>query len=303
MKKIFKLVSISMISTSMLLTGCGGGGSASVRSTSFSSFSAINPPEAIAFAGMTREADYSAPAPAFLVTSVNDLGVSQTSSATLTYGSSGSLDKITINTPNSTVTWNTADGDTIDTFSGVIIGAENSAGTNVGIAIDPTGIPGWDYQTFGVWITGLDTGSGRVGTMSIGSPTAGSAIPGTGTPTFTGLSTGVYVDSSGEGYMAIGELTVLADFSNRSLAFATRNTEKISLNSDISSAADNLDMIGTLRYSAGVNSFSGPVSATGLTGTAEGRFYGPSAQELGGVFSLSADSGIESYIGGYGATQ
>ena len=112
-----------MISTSMLLTGCGGG-SASVRSTSFSSFSAINPPEAIAFAGMTREADYSAPAPAFLVTSVNDLGVSQTSSATLTYGSSGSLDKITINTPNSTVTWNTADGDTIDTFSGVIIGAE-----------------------------------------------------------------------------------------------------------------------------------------------------------------------------------
>ena len=121
--------------------------------------------------------------------------------------------------------------------------------------------------------------------------------------TVTGFFTGVYVVSSGDCYLARRELSVLADFSSRSLAFATRNTEKINLNSDISSAANNLDMIGTLKYSAGVNSFSGPVSATGLTGTAEGRFYGPSAQELGGVFSLSADSGIESYIGGYGATQ
>ena len=55
-----------------------------------------------------------------------------------------------------------------------------------------------------------------------------------------------------------------------------------------------------MTYAAGTNTFTGNVTATGLSGTSTGRFYGPSAQELGGVFSLSG-AGMEHYAGGYGA--
>ncbi len=48
--------------------------------------------------------------------------------------------------------------------------------------------------------------------------------------------------------------------------------------------------------------FSGNVSATGLTGSSSGQFYGPNAEELGGVFALEG-TGVETYIGGYGAKQ
>lgn len=300
MKKIFGLVSMSIMSTSLLLTGCGGG-EVVVSSIPFTSFSEITPPEAVTASGLSSEAEYTAPAPAFAVTTVADLGVSQTSSATLTYGSSGTLDKVAINTPNSTITWSTATGDSIDTSSGVVIAVQNPTGANVGIFMDAIGV-GWNYQTFGSWATGLGTGSGNVGAISIGAPTTASTIPVTGIAVFTGLAAGAYFDSVGDGYFATGELTVGADFSNRSLSFTTSNTEKVNLNTALSSTASNLNMIGTLTYSPGVNSFSGTVNATGLTGTAEGLFYGPVAQELGGVFNLTG-SGVETYSGAFGAKQ
>jgi len=58
-----------------------------------------------------------------------------------------------------------------------------------------------------------------------------------------------------------------------------------------------------LSYTAGTNSFAGDVTNGGsLSGTSTGRFYGPSAEELGGVFILQAGSGIpETYGGAYGA--
>jgi hypothetical protein len=43
-------------------------------------------------------------------------------------------------------------------------------------------------------------------------------------------------------------------------------------------------------------------SAGGLTGNSTGQFYGPNAEELGGVFLLQG-SGVETYAGAYGAKQ
>jgi hypothetical protein len=39
-----------------------------------------------------------------------------------------------------------------------------------------------------------------------------------------------------------------------------------------------------------------------MTGSSFGQFYGPNAEELGGVFRLEG-AGEETYIGGYGAKQ
>jgi hypothetical protein len=65
----------------------------------------------------------------------------------------------------------------------------------------------------------------------------------------------------------------------------------------------NLNLSGTLSYLAGSNQFSGTVNTTSMSGIATGKFYGPSAQEIGGTFSVSngtVGSGGSAYIGGFG---
>jgi hypothetical protein len=60
---------------------------------------------------------------------------------------------------------------------------------------------------------------------------------------------------------------------------------------------------GTLTYQPGANSFQGKLTnaAGTMTGSSRGQFYGPAAQELGGVFSVKASSGTETFTGAYGA--
>jgi hypothetical protein len=38
-----------------------------------------------------------------------------------------------------------------------------------------------------------------------------------------------------------------------------------------------------------------------MSGPSQGAFYGPSAQELGGVFALKAPGTVEAFTGAYGA--
>jgi hypothetical protein len=65
----------------------------------------------------------------------------------------------------------------------------------------------------------------------------------------------------------------------------------------------NLNMSGTLSYVSGSNQFSGAITTTnGMTGSAKGRFYGPSAQEIGGTFSVTG-SGVQSYGGAFGGSR
>ena len=40
-----------------------------------------------------------------------------------------------------------------------------------------------------------------------------------------------------------------------------------------------------------------------MTGTSVGQFYGPAAEELGGVFSLRGTNSLEHYSGAYGAAR
>jgi hypothetical protein len=38
-----------------------------------------------------------------------------------------------------------------------------------------------------------------------------------------------------------------------------------------------------------------------MSGTSNGQFYGPAAQELGGVFALKSATTVETFVGAYGA--
>jgi hypothetical protein len=158
----------------------------------------------------------------------------------------------------------------------------------------------WDYQSFGVWETGLNVDSGSYGAMSLGAPTAGTAIPGSGTANFSGKVVGSYVNDLGKGHTVLANLNVGVDWGNQSLNLSISGT-RMSADGVTFSPNTSLDMSNqTLSYTAGTNGFSGTLSTGGLSGNSSGKFYGPNAEELGGVFFLQG-SGLETYSGAYGA--
>ena len=177
-----------------------------------------------------------------------------------------------------------------------------SAASSIAIVANPY-VAGWDYQSFGVWNTQAPGGDGgTIGAHSFGAATPASAVPLSGTATFAGKLDGLYVSPAGEGSIAAGDVTVNADFSARSLSFASSNTVTIR---DLATAtpAPNLNLSGTLSYAPGSSSFSGTLtSASGtMSGASNGQFYGPKAEELGGVFVVKSPSTVETFTGAYGA--
>jgi len=173
--------------------------------------------------------------------------------------------------------------------------------TGQGIVSNPKSAA-WNYQSFGFWETWDSTTNTRtVNNMSVGAPTAGTP-DGSGPAQFAGQVVGSYVDASGVGHAVHADLTINANFGNHSLDFATTGTTT-STNWVSFTSNPSLDMSGTLTYTLGTNGFSGQLqTAGGLSGKSTGQFYGPSAQELGGVFSLNTtNSPVETYSGAYGA--
>jgi hypothetical protein len=182
------------------------------------------------------------------------------------------------------------------------VGGGSPTTGNAAILANPMNL-GWEYQSFGVWET-ASPGGKTFGAMSVGN-SAGTAIPTTGNPTFTGYAAGTYVNTAGTGSTVLADLTVDANFGTQTLVFSTTNTRTSTDWGQFDPAPD-LNLTGTLIYAPGTNSFTGTVSSAGLTGESTGQFYGPNAEELGGVFFLdnkTDPTSVETYAGAYGAVQ
>jgi hypothetical protein len=211
------------------------------------------------------------------------------STARLTYDGNRNLSQIRFSTPQAS-----------GSFSGIscsdgVCGAETA--TSFVIAIDAPAI-GWDYQSFGVWLTSSPT-TFQVGAMSAGVVTPGSAVPITGTGSFLGVASGFYVDPFGQPFGTAAVMNAEVNFTDREIAFSTTQTSLINLNTGSQPVGTGLNLSGALTYVAGSSQFSGTVNtqSPGLTGTANGKFFGPTAQEIGGVYSLS---GAGKMIGAFG---
>ncbi len=137
------------------------------------------------------------------------------------------------------------------------------------------------YDGYGYAITGFETDSNN--------------IPTTGGATFTGKGEGQYYsNNSSKKYFTV---TATANFATRNINLATTHTD---------TNYSYLNLTGTLNYAEDTNAITGAVETVGtgteaskLKGTAEARFYGPAAEELGGVFSVSNENA--GYIGYFGA--
>ena len=293
-KQFLLFLSLSII----LLSGCssGGGGKPHVDAGdlnlhAFSKWSETPSDGVVVINGTAQNGTYTGAA-------VTDEGIHD-AQVTVVY-EKDAIVKIILKTHDTNATWDTRNGDTIDA-SGAVINIHDATKNNVALlanAKDPD--HAWEYQTFGAWMTGRTANQGTFGSNSVGAETAGSAIPRLGTATFNGSAGGIYIDPAGTNYTASSDVTVVADFANRNLDLSTSGTTITNIGTGAAAAAANLDMTGTLSYDLGKNKFTGNVAATGLNGTSTGHFYGPTAEELGGVFNL-AGAGVEAYSGGYGA--
>jgi hypothetical protein len=157
----------------------------------------------------------------------------------------------------------------------------------------------FDYQTYGIWGPyGNATGSSFA--LSDGTASAASVIPATGSLTYTGGSTGYYVDPNKFSYITNANMVFISTFDNRTLNFSTSNTviqggPNGNLNSNPA-----LQLTGVLTYVAGTNNFTGTVTTTsGMTGTMNGKFYGPGLNEVGGTYAVYA-AGIGTMVGSFG---
>lgn len=309
------------IGASLILAACGGGGGGGGGGSSggtsatlgtFTKFSDIPANTPTRISGYSQEVTYNHSGAT--VTSVSSLtGFSQTATADFTLDSSRNPTSIDFTSAQgTTASFKTSRGDTIG-----ILSADNGigvAGTSAGDKVAlfaRSEYNGWDYQTFGIWMTGLNSSSGTAGSFAVGSLTSSSAIPTSGTGTYTGKSMGLYVDPSNNAYLTIANLSAATDFAARTISFSTTGTQQTALSSTPTgtySANSNLNLSGTLTYSSGSNQFLGSVTTVGggtgnaaMTGTATGNFYGPAAQEIAGSFVTSGGSGSSnSFMGAFG---
>jgi C-lobe and N-lobe beta barrels of Tf-binding protein B len=291
--------------------GGGGGGGSSPGKTPmpFTSFSAVQfdqPVQATAMS-QTVSATKTAVLGGVNITSTTvNLVDTASSSAQLTYGILPAITAFSFSTPQSNVSFSGINVQCV-AGTGVCSGSNTPTVASVTNALDAT--VAWNYQSFGYWLAFPSTTTALAGAISFGNATPVASIPVSGTATYHGLSSGSYVDQTGAVFVHAAQMQSLVDFGPaRSVAFSTVNTTVSPLNATSPTPFPALNLSGNLTITTGANQFIGTVNAPGggttpaMTGTATGRFYGPTTQEIGGIFSLKG-TGPQTMLGGFGGKQ
>lgn len=152
-----------------------------------------------------------------------------------------------------------------------------------------------NWTTYGSWYS-FAPQTRTLAKFVTGYATPAAAVPTTGTATFSGSAQGtvLYPDPAGQsgigGSYISGDASLQADFANGSMTGSLTNM------TSGSGPWNSVSLLGAI--SGGQNYFSGTSAATSApgtnqslngsaTGTFAGMFFGPAAQELGAVWTLS----------------
>lgn len=297
--------SIWPIALLLALAACGGGGGGA---TKFTSFSAVVAGEDTEMKAETRVADYTADA-AGLVTLV---GAVEKKDGTFRFALGSDFTKVSLSiapfpiaAPVITNSFDIDDGDAI--IPGALLDPPvpgyyfaASAGEDELAVISDHNLMGFEYQSYGVWLNGIDVGMGIIAAMTAGAATPASGVPVADVAVYNGSSTGFYVDPAGEPFLAFADFDATVDFDTLAMIVFSTDTQVLNANTLVTSTNLALDYTGVGAV-APDGSFTTAIAATDLAGTLDGKLYGPTAQELGGTFAMSGPNG--SYIGAVGAAQ
>ncbi len=308
---------ISASLSALILSACGGGGGGGGSGNlsqliEFSSWANVQANQTVRLQGISHNTDYTAPAPNFVVTQLT-ASTDASSTVSITYDGQQDVSAVSLTSGSKSHTFATSSGDTIGNLGTYLPGysdiafAADATGANIGIAAEPLASNiNWNYQTFGAWETGRGTGSGYAAVASVGSMTTGAGIPTTGNATYTGYSGGVALSANGaQDFVVSSNFQATANFATRSVSIQATNSGAYDPVNDLlysGNAATVFDYNGILTYDAGSNALSGTITLSWGNGTADGRFYGPSASEIGGIFEARG-AGVSGYFGAFGAKQ
>jgi hypothetical protein len=287
---------ISLVLLPIVISACAGGGSSSSSSGSastnaFTSWSAT--------ISANTPASFTGGSTAVIALDGSSVQTDSDGTATLALGGNGIFSSIKASTPTSSVSFSPSSGDTLQSgFFQTSTIALNKAETTIGVFTNPT-YYGFEYQTYGAWgAYGNATSSANA--ISVGSITPLTGMPATGSYTFTGGSSGYYTDPSKNAYVTNANMTATASFDARTVNFSTSGTLISGAPSGSAISAPDLNLSGTLVIASGTNKVSGTVTAAGgMSGNANGKFYGPTANEVGGTYAVSG-SNLGSFVGGFG---
>jgi hypothetical protein len=184
-------------------------------------------------------------------------------------------------------------------------GAPISGGRNLQVMMKTL-----DYTVYGYWSIDTEPSNGTSASTNGGAWLGGyltpsAAIPTSGSATYAGHVTGLYDLGSQSQALIIGDVQINADFGAQSVSGAMTHLQA----SDILPSALN-DIAFSASLDPSRNQFRGTTRVTSMpggpytfsanaAGTIAGRFFGPNANEVGGVWTLSDDG--HRLIGSFGA--
>ncbi|WP_425093292.1 transferrin-binding protein-like solute binding protein [Tropicimonas sp. S265A] len=203
------------------------------------------------------------------------------------------------NNPSSVVRFDVAQGDTVQ-VGPLTTTFRSQDGREFAVIVNPEAV-GFEHQSLGAWGNTIAVSNGTLGVASYGDTTPSASIPAEGTSaSYSGLSLG-FAEVGGTSFATESGVQVnTPDF--KSVTMVSTGTIGSPLNAGSSGAVDlssSLDFGSTGTISG--NGFQTTINTTGLTGSVDGRFYGPDAEEVGGTFRATG-SGIN-YFGAFGANQ
>jgi hypothetical protein len=220
------------------------------------------------------------------------------SNLTLAFDSQRTLTALAISAPEGNVSFDRSAGHSTSCGGGGVCKASSpTASAVIGDALGS----GWNYQTYGVWAVQSGPNNFVLGGVSAGNATPGNAVPTTGTGTFFGNASGYFIDAAGIRSATSAAMIANVDFQNRAIGFTTIDTTLVNSTTGAASSRQELDLTGSLSWASGINNFSGQVQTrdSTLNGSASGKFYGPTAQEIGGTYQLGG-AGVSRMVGGFG---
>lgn len=278
----------------VFLAGCSGGGGGENRVVQFTAFSKVPKDGTTNFNGTSRSVSFTEDGSGTVTATTVASGPNKATATLITENDNAVA--IRVNVPGANASFNRDNGDTIQN-DGAIISAESANGQDL-LFVANGKTTALEHQTFGVWVTGAGSGSGRVGTGSFGSRTASNNLPPAGSnASYDGATIGHVIYNDGERGFTVSGITVDTDFSHATIT--TYDTNVVDARTGASSLDSRLDFAGDGPVSG--TRFAAPVSSSIVDGTANGQFYGPAAQEVGGTFVLTG--GTTTYIGSFGATK
>lgn len=128
--------------------------------------------------------------------------------------------------------------------------------------------------------------------LTVGVQTPRASMPTTGTARFEGETRGVLSPFPSEAYITVSDIQMTANFASGALNGSTSNFRNHSVVAANRSIANDLNFTFTGSITAGTANFTGTASTVnyggpGMTGTVQGTFFGPNADEVGLAYDMS----------------